>query len=209
MLLFSRVVTPSGSPRKVMPWVADITQYVNANSTLDVTCWAGTFGYPLGTVAWSCFLDSQATLVAATNALMGQAGYLDRLDAAAELVTTPGQDLLREVIYGSPSDPPPLGAVANITTATALVDRLADAVGWGVEIAQYLEGVTGTSIGVLTDVFGTMGGVAWISVAPDIAAAEVARAKAAADPGYISRLAATKDLFIPGSGHVGQVTRIA
>ncbi len=209
MLLFSRVVTPSGSPRKVMPWVADITQYVNANSTLEVTCWAGTFGYPLGTVAWSCFLDSQATLATATNTLMGQSEYLDRLDAAAELVTTPGQDLLREVIHGSPSDPPPVGAVGNITTATALVDRLADAVGWGVELAQYLEGVTGTPVGVLTDVFGTLGGITWIAVAPDVAASEAARAKVIADPGYISRLAATKDLFIAGSGHSGQVTRIA
>ena len=209
MLLFSRVITPSGSPRKVMPWVADITQYVNANSTLEVTCWAGTFGYPIGTVAWSCFVDSQATLAAATNALIGQSGYLDRLDAAAELVTTPGHDVLREVIHGSPSDPPPVGAVGTITTATASVDRLADAIGWSVELAQYLEGVTGTPVGVLTDVFGTLGSIAWIAVAPDVASSEAARAKAVADPGYISRLTATKELFIPGSGHSGQVTRIA
>ncbi|HEX2782263.1 MAG TPA: hypothetical protein VHN36_01665, partial [Ilumatobacteraceae bacterium] len=59
-----------------------------------------------------------------------------------------------------------------------------------------------------TDVYGTMGGITWISVVPDAAASDAARAKVAADPGYIGRLAATKDLFIPGSGHVGQVTRI-
>jgi hypothetical protein len=208
MLLFSRVVTPTGSPRKVMPWVVDITAYVNANSPLEVTCWAGTFGYPIGTVAWSTFVDSQATLAAATSALLSQDGYFDRLDAAAEFVTTPGQDLLREVVYGSPADPPPVGAVAQITTATALVDRLADAVGWAVEIAQYLEGVIGSPIGVLTDVYGTIGSISWIGVVPDAAASDASRAKIAADTSYLGRLVATKDLFIPGSGHVGQVTRI-
>ena len=209
MLLFSRVLTPVGSPRKVMPWVADITAYVNANSPLDVTCWAGVFGYPIGTVAWSSFVDSQASLAAATGALLSQDGYFDRIDAAAEFVTTPGQDFLREVVYGSPADPPPVGAVAQITTATALVDRLADAVGWAVEIAQYLEGVIGTSIGVLADVYGTMGGISWIGVVPDAAASDASRAKIAADTSYLGRLVATKDLFIPGSGHIGQVTRIA
>lgn len=208
MLLFSRVVTPTGSPRKVMPWVVDITAYVNANSPLEVTCWAGTFGYPIGTVAWSTFVDSQAALAAATSGLLSQDGYFDRLDAAAELVTTPGQDLLREVVYGSPADPPPVGAVAQITTATALVDRLADAVGWAVEIAQHLEGVIGSPIGVLTDVYGTIGGISWIGVVPDAAASDASRAKVAADTSYLGRLVATKDLFIPGSGHVGQVTRI-
>jgi hypothetical protein len=208
MLLFSRVVTPTGSPRKVMPWVVDITAYVNANSPLEVTCWAGTFGYPIGTVAWSTFVDSQATLAAATSTLLSQDGYFDRLDAAAEFVTTPGQDLLREVVYGSPADPPPVGAVAQITTATALVDRLADAVGWAVEIAQHLEGVIGSPIGVLTDVYGTIGSINWIGVVPDAAASDASRAKVAADTSYLGRLVATKDLFIPGSGHVGQVTRI-
>jgi hypothetical protein len=192
-----------------MPWVADITEYVNANSPLQVTCWAGTFGYPIGTLAWSSFVESQAALSAATAGLLGQSGYLDRLDAAADLVTLPGHDALREVVYGSPSEPPPLGAIGNITTATALVDRFADAVVWSVGIAQYLEGLMGTSIGVLTDVFGTMGGITWIGVVPDAQASDAARAKIAGDPGYISRLAETKDLFIPGSGHIGQVTRIA
>ena len=208
MLLFSRVVTPSASPSKVMPWAADITQYVNANSTLQVSCWSGTFGYPMGTLIWSCFVESLEALSTATAALIGQNAYIERVDAAAELVTIPGQDFLRQVVYGSPSDPPPLGAIGTVTTATALVERMADAVGWGVEIAQYLEGLTGSPIGVLTDVYGQMGRITWIGVVPDAAAADAARAKVGVDPGYIGRLAATKDLFIAGSGHIGQVTRI-
>ena len=209
MLLFSRIITPMGNPRRVMPWVAEMTKYVNDNSDLAVTCWAGNFGYPVGTVAWSSLLESQSALAAATATLMGQAGYLDLIEAAADFVQTPGQDLLREIIHGEPGVPLPLGAVATITTATAVVDRMADAVGWAVEIAQHVEQVMGYPVSVLTDVFGVMGGVTWIGGVPDIAAADSGRAKLAADTGYLAKLAGSKGLFMPGSGRVGQLTRIA
>ena len=187
MLLFSRVVTLTGSPRRALPWAMEITSYVNAHSTLPFTCWSGSFGYPLGTMAWSAMVESQAQLAEATGGLLADEGYLDLLDAAADLVTTPGQDLLRQVVYGTPGDPPPIGAVAAITTATAVVDRMADALGWAVQIAQYVEGVIGTPVGVLTDSFGTMGGIAWIGLQPDLPAAEAAGAKMRGDAGYLGQ----------------------
>ncbi len=209
MLMFSRLVTLTGSPRKSMPWAVGITEYVNAHGSLPVTCWSGTFGYPLGTVAWSSMVESQAALAAATGQLVGDAGYLDLIEAAADLVTTPGTDSLREVIYGSPGEPPAIGAVVSVTTAIAVVDRMADAVGWAVEIGQHVESVIGTPIGVLTDVYGTMGGIAWIGASADFAASDAARAKLNADADYLKHIAGSKDLFIPGSGHISQATRIA
>ena len=209
MLMFSRLATFTGSPRKVMPWVVGITEYVNAHGSLPVTCWSGAFGYPIGTVAWSSTVESQAALAAATGQLLGDAGYLDLIDAAADLITTPGQDSLRELIYGTPGEPPAIGAVATVTTAVAIVDRMADAVGWAIEIGQHVEKVIGTPIAVLTDVYGTMGGISWIGSVPDFAASDAGRAKLNADTDYLKHIAGSKDLFIPGSGHVGQATRIA
>ena len=169
MLLFSRIATLTGSPRRAMPWAVGITEYVNAHGSLPVTCWAGNFGYPIGTVAWSAMVESQAALVAGTGQLLADPGYLDLLDGAADLIAAPGHDLLREVLYGAPGDPPPVGSLVNVTTATAVVDRMADALGWAVEIAQHVENVIGSPVMVLTDVFGTMGGIAWISAQPDAA----------------------------------------
>lgn len=209
MYMFSRVVTLTGGPRKVMPWVADITAYVNAQGTLPTSCWQATFGYPLGTVAWSTIAESQAALAAAMGSLGAQSDFLDRLDAGTELVAAPGQDSLREIVYGTPSDPPPIGAVATVTTATALVDRMADAMTWAVEIGQYVENAIGSPVAVLRDVFGTMGGITWIGSVPDVAAADAAAGKMAADSGYVGKLAGSKDLFIPGSGRTGQLIRIA
>jgi len=61
----------------------------------------------------------------------------------------------------------------------------------------------------LTSEFGQMCEMAWIAVQPDLVSAAAASEKLAADPGYLGRMPATKDLFIQGSGHVAQLTRIA
>jgi hypothetical protein len=209
MLLFSRIATLTGSPRKSMPWALQITEYVNAHGSLPVTCWAANFGQPIGTVAWSAMVESEAALAAATGSLLADPGYLDLVESAVDMFTTPGHDLLREVIYGAPGDPPPVGSLATVTTATAIVDRLVDALGWAVEMGQYVETVIGSPVAVLTNVFGTMGGIAWIGSQPDAAAADAARAKLNADSDYLKRVAGSKDLFMNGSGHVSQATRIA
>jgi hypothetical protein len=209
MLLFSRTVTLAGSPRQTVPWAMSITDYVNANGTLPISCWSATFGFPIGTVVWSARVESQAQLASATTALLTDSGYLDLLEAAADFVTTPGQDILREVVYGTAGDPPALGSVVTLTTATAMVDRMGDALAWSVDIARYIEGVMGSPSRVAIDKFGQMGGISWLNVVPDVAAAESAGEKLAADPTYLGRLSATKDLFIPGSGHTAQAVRIA
>jgi hypothetical protein len=209
MLLFSRLVTTTGSPRRAVPWALGVTEYVNAHSDLDVSLWSGTFGYPVGTLAWSTTVESQVALAESTSSLLADDGYFDLIEQAQDMIPTPPQDILRELVFGEPSDPPPIGAVATITTATALVDRMADAVGWGVGIAQYVTEATEAPVAVLTNVFGQMGELAWIGVQPDLAAAEAARVKLAADADYLARLAPTKDLFVPASGHTSQVTRLA
>ena len=209
MLLFSRTITLSGSPRRVMPWALTMTEYVKAHSELDVSLWTYSFGQPIGTVAWSAVVESQAAFAAATAGLLADDGYFDLLEQAEDLVTTPGVDRLRRLVHGQPTGPAPMGAIASITTATAMVDRLVDAVGWSVEIAQHITEVTGAPIAVLTSAFGQMGEVAWIGVQPDLASAEAVGEKLSADPGYLGRMPATKDLFIQGSGHVAQLTRIS
>lgn len=208
MLLFSRIVTLNGGPRRIMPWVGEITAYVNANSSLEVTAWAGTFGHPIGTVAWSAIVDSEASLSAATGALLGQGAYLDLVEGAADMITVPGHDLLRQIVHGEPSDPPPLGAVARIVTATAVLSRFGDAITWGLDMAQYMEKLNAVPTAVLTDVFGTMGAITFITIAADSATSDTQRERRG-DDGYMSRLAVTKDLFLEGSVQVQQATRVA
>jgi hypothetical protein len=209
MLLFSRTVTLSGSPRKTIPWAIAITDYINANGTLPVSCWSSTFGQPLGTVVWSARVESQAQFASATATLLSDSDYLDLIDQAGEFATVPGHDSLREIVYGTPGNPPALGSVAQLTTATAIVDRMADAVAWSVEVAQHAESVMASPVYVSIERFGQMGTITWLGIVPDMDAADTAAGKLAADSTYLGRLAATKGLFIPGSGHVAQAVRIA
>ena len=209
MLLFSRQVTLMGSPRRSMAWAVEIAAYANAHSPLDVSLWASNFGEPLGTVTWTAIVESQTQLAEGAAALNADSGYLDLIEKAEDMVTTPGNDLLGDIIYGAPGEPAGVGAVAQVTTATAIVDKMGPAIGFAVEIAQHIESVIGSPIIVLTSMFGPMGGIAWIGVQPDMAGADASRAKLLADSTYLDRLTKTKDLFIPGSGHISQAVRIA
>lgn len=209
MLLFSRVVTLTGGPRRSLPWAIDMTGYVNAHCDLDVSLWTGDFGYPLGTVAWSTAVESEAALAAETAKLVTDDEYFDMVDQSQVLVTEPGQDLLRELVHGEPGEPPAVGSVATVTTATALADRMVDAVGWAVDIAQHITKISNLPVSVFTNVYGQMGEITWIGVQPDLASAETVRATINTDADYLGRMPATKELFVPASGHFGRVTRIA
>jgi hypothetical protein len=209
MLLFSRLVTLRGSPRQTLSWATRMTEYVNERSGLDVSLWSSTFGAPLGTMAWTAMVESQVALADGANKLLVDDGYFDLLEEAADLVATPGEDSLRELIHGQPGERAPIGAVATITTAIALVDQMADAVGWSVAIAQHVTEISATPVSVLTNVYGQMGQITWIGVQPDLAAAEAARTTIGSDADYLGRLAATKELFLPGSGHVSNAVRVA
>lgn len=210
MYLFARRLTTMGSPRRTMPWATRITEHANSVAPLDIMCWSTTFGHPIGTFAWTTLVETEHVLADGTAALAADENYLDLVDEAADLVAAPGLDELGSIIHGSPDGtPPPIGAVASVTRATALVDRMEDALTWSIDIAQHVERVSGTPVAVATGVYGTMGDVSWIAIAPDRASVDANRAAVQADPDYIGRLAATGDLFIPGSGHVSQSIRIA
>lgn len=209
MHLFSRTLTLTGNPRETMPWATSMTQYVNAATPLGLSCWSTTFGFPVGTVVWSARVESQADQAAAAASLATDDTYFDLIEQARDMVAGPAQDRLITVIHGTPGTPPALGAVVQMTTATAVIDRMADAVAWSVDIAKQVEGEAGYPVFVALDRFGQMGTVSWISSVPDMAAADAVQAKMAASPTYLGQLAATKGLFIPGSGHVAQAVRFA
>lgn len=208
MFLYSRALTLGGSPRQSLPWVAQITGYVNENSPLDVSAWTADFGQPIGTVVWNAMLEGQAALVDAAGSLIGQDGYLDLVESASAMVLAPAEDRLARLVHGQPSEPPAVGSVAMVTEATAVVDRIADTMAWSVDIAQHVESVTGTPVSVWSSVYGQMGRMSFISISPDANALDASDAAVSADVGYFDRLAKSAGLWVEGSGHVARYTRI-
>ncbi len=208
MFLYSRGLTLGGSPRQALPWASQITDYVNANSALDVSLWNADFGQPVGTVVWNCMVESQAALAEAAMSLAGQDGYLDLVEAAADLVLAPAEDQLASLVHGEVTEPPALGSVALVTEATAVVDRIGDTLAWSVDIAQHVQSVTGNPVSVWSNLYGQMGRMAFISVVPDMATMDAGQVATNADTGYFDRLAKSAGLWVDASGHVARYTRV-
>jgi len=210
MFLFSRGVTLTGGPRASLSWAAQITDYVRAHSSLDLMAWTADFGHPLGTVVWNALADDQAGLAAAATELATQDAFLDLVEAGTALIAAPGEDDLVQLVHGSASgEPPAVGSVALVTTATMEVSRVADVMGWSVDMAQHVESLTGNPVTVWSSVYGVMGRMSWIDVFSDVATMEKSTDTINADAGYLERLTATGELFLPGTGHVGRYTRFA
>jgi hypothetical protein len=209
MYLFSRTAVLAGSPRQTAAWVAEVTTTARELSDLPVTAWAAWFGRPVGTHVWTVPVESHAALDAMSRALLGDGAYLDVVERGRPLVVAPAEDVLREILLGTAGDPPPLGAVATITEADAVVDRMGEAVAWAMDMAEHVRQVIDVPVSLSTPVYGQMGRLTWIGVQPDAAAIDASSGKIRSDAGYLSRLTATGDLFLPGSGRTALFTRVA
>jgi hypothetical protein len=207
--LFSRSVMLTGPFAEVSAWASGMRQYVSDKSGREIGLWSVMFGAPLGTMVYSARVEGLADLQSIGETLLGDPDYHARLASGRELSGGPPVDQISTPIYGEVADPPPVGSLAVVTTATIANGAYAEAIAWSVEIAQYVEDVTGFRSTFLVDDYGPFGQVRWIGVAPDAAAADAAGQKLNADPGYIDRLSAAGKLFAQGSGHRGLASRIA
>ena len=210
MYQFGRLLTLQGDVREAMPWASEVTAHVNANTEMDVSLWGSVFGYPTGTLAWSTMVEGRAHLGAETAKLTTDNAYLDLVSKAREWVAGPAEDIFRSVVHGGPGDEPPgVGAVASVTQAVAATGKMPDALAWGVDMAQHASSVTGHAVSLLVNAYGDFGGMAFISVAADMAAADAAADAIQGDSDYISKIGASSGLFVDGTAHQSLLRRIA
>ena len=211
MFIFQRIVTLQGAPRRTLEWATEMTGFVNANSDLGAMLWAGLFGYPVGTVAWTARVDSRAALGEGMDALLGNADYHDLIEKGQELIAAPGTDHLYELVHPESlgEEQPPVGCVAELITATPAQGKVAATMGWGIEISSVYASATGTSPSFFADAYGTFGQVTWIIVHADMAAADAANAAANSNAEYVAAVDGGGDLFVAGSGTTSAARRIA
>jgi len=210
MYLFSRLATLRGNERRSIAWAVEMTNHVNSLSDHTLTLWRAEFGYPVGTVAWSTWVESMDALRKGFDPVAADDGYYDLIDAGLEFIQEPPQDLLRRAIHGEPgSTPPAPGAVTSVTTAVVANGQYAEAAAWGIEMAELVQQITGHPTMFLADAYGTFGQVTWLTGAPDLAAADASGELVQANPDYVKRLSDVGDLFVPASGQQRLVSRIA
>jgi hypothetical protein len=210
MKLFSRRVQMAGPPADTMSYATDMCAYVTGKIGREVALWSAQFGAPLGSMMYTMRVEGLADLRAATEGLLSDPEYHAKIAAGADYAAAPAEDQLGTPILGELGDQsPPVGAYAGVTTAQIANGKFADAIGWSVEVAQHVASTTGVPAMVLTGNYGPFGTVTWIAVTPDAAGVDAFTDALAGDEGYIKMLAATGDLFVPGSGQQALITRVA
>jgi len=189
-----------------MPWALEVTAHVNAKTDMGVSLWGSVFGYPVGTVPWSTWVEGRAQLSAEMAKLPTDAAYLDLALKAQERVTGPAEDIFRSLVHGGPAaEPPAVGAIAAVTQAVAATGKMPEAVAWGVDTAQHATSVTGHPV----NAYGVFGGIAFISTAADMAAADASGDALQADADYIAKISASSGMFVDGSAHQSLLQRLA
>lgn len=210
MYQFARVVTLQGDPRETMPWATDITAHVNATTNLDVSLWGSVFGFPTGTLAWSTIVEGRAQLGAEMAKLPADNAYLDLALKAQDWSTGPAEDIFRRIVHGGPGDEPPaVGAVASVTQAVATTGKMPEALAWAIDMADHAASVSGVTVSVGVNAYNDFGGLAFLSLQPDMAAADAAADAVQGDAGYIERIGRSAGLFVDGSAQQSLLQRVA
>jgi hypothetical protein len=210
MYLFSRQATLRGGARRPLQWATEITGLVNDRTDRHVALWMASFGAPLGTFVWSSWVESQAELAASFATVNEDEEYHGLVEDAQDLLVAPPEDSYHELVRGQPRETPPVpGNVVLVTAATIAGGKYGDAIAWGSEMAELVEGVTALPTSFLLSAYGTFGRVTWLGAAPDLATADAAGQAINLDEEYLKRLGDVGELFIPGSGNRALLTCIA
>lgn len=208
MHLWSRQATFQGPFGEIMEWATGITAHVSDLLGSEVGLWSAGFGAPTGTLGWSMPVDGLAGVAANNETVIADADYHTMLARGQELIVGTAEDQLYQIIHGELGEQrPPVGSVATITRAN-IGAPWADVIGWGVEMAQLVEGITGTPVLFGTSMFGTFGEVGWIGVNASAADADAGNEKLIASEEYVAKVGEAPGLFVDGSGHRTFMTRV-
>jgi hypothetical protein len=108
-----------------------------------------------------------------------------------------------------PEGAPPVGSAAEIVTAAPAVGKIGEAMAWGVAMADRVAALTGSNSAFAADAYGAFGQMTWMSIYADAAAVDAAAEATMADAEYMAAIDGAGELFQPGSGQRGLITRVA
>ena len=124
-------------------------------------------------------------------------------------MVAPPNDSLATPLHGELGDPPPVGSYAVVTNAQIANGLYAEAVGWGIDVAQHVTSLTGMPVGVMMQEYGPFGMMTWIGISADAAGVDASAAATNGDADYVAKLSAAGNLFVPGSGQRLLLSRLA
>lgn len=184
----------------------EVAKKVTEVTGLEIHVWQTRFGAPVGTITWSCRLDSQAELHEATEKLAVDATYVDMAMSMASQYVGPAEDAMMRVVSGTPADTP--SSFYVVTMASMANGKYAEAIEWGAAMQDYSCSALGAPGVFGTATYGGFADVAWLMGRESMAEVDAAADWEMSDAGYHERIQAASELFIPGSGHQRLIERL-
>lgn len=160
--------------------------------------WAASSGAPIGAFGISTRVESNVQLVEFQQKLAASADYQKAARKLGKQLHGPAETYMNQVIGAAGEQGAPTPFV-TVTQSTIVNGHLGDAMGWGLEVMEYVHRATGLS-GVFTSAAaGNFFGVSWIFSANDAAELDSANLALQADLGYISLIDKAGGFFVAGS----------
>jgi hypothetical protein len=163
---------------------------------LKIFVWTSIFSAEVGTVLWSCRVDSLAALEAADDALMASDDFNTFITDRDHLFTGPIEDTVSQVVHGAPTGEP--GQYVQVARAVCAHGSLGEGMAMGVELAETAARITGITTMFVTSVAGSYGAVGWLTSVPDLGALETATAALAADADWLKLIDRAGHAYQPG-----------
>jgi hypothetical protein len=198
-------------PRKTRPAAEGMAELLTKKTQLQWSLWATMGGAPLGTLAFTTLVQSLAELDAGTSPLALDEEYLNRLDEWRTLVAEPPVDRVVEILHNSGGEyrRGGLGAVGIVVTMQVANARFGAATKWSIEMADLVSEITGHPSMLGRGVVGEFGTLAHLGTVPDVAGLDAAYEALGKDHRYLTKLDEMGDMFLPGSGRVTHLRRVA
>lgn len=211
MYLFSQRFVVRGDPRATRKWARTLTDHVVKRTEIPGALFEAQVGAPVGSMAFSAFIQSHAELAAAVERLQSDDEYYKLALSGQEYLVGQPENSLIEIVHTAGGEYKRVGVngIASIITAEISVGKYSRAFGWGIEMAELASEITGIPTLFARNAGGKFGGVTWIATAPDVTTFDALEERLNKDPRYLSKLDEIGGLFVEESGNRVIATRIA
>lgn len=208
MQLFTRRTRLSGPRREVLPYAIDMCGFECEITEHEVTLWSAVLGAPHGTWFSTMTVDGIADVASALDRLADDNAYQTLVTAGRQFVVGGSHSSLARVEFGT-AEQVPIGGFAAVTSVAVASGRTAAARDWAVDLAEAADAATGHTTTVLTEGYGQVSALRWLTTAESSAAIDDADAELRDAAEYAKRLDDSGELVVDGSWHRMLLTRVA
>ena len=129
------------------------------------------------------------------RAVAGQDPVIQSMIRMGGGLVTSMQDTITHIVKA----PDQRGPFATVNTAMMHMPAVMDAVGFAVEVADFVEKKNGNAVGVMTGVTGNRAMLAWIGFSESLGQIGTDSEALETDPDYLAFFARSEPLFVPGT----------